>query len=122
MSNRTLAIDDRIYDYLLSVSLRESALLQRLREACPGRIAVWPFETGPAPVHVVEIWPSLIDPVVAASGVAIRDRAQVRFLTRALASLPVNLLAAMMAVEAPEEGWILGLGHERDLQEAACRS
>lgn len=32
MSNRTLAIDDRIYDYLLSVSLRESELLQQLRE------------------------------------------------------------------------------------------
>ena len=36
MSNRTLAIDDRIYDYLLSVSLRESALLQRLREETAG--------------------------------------------------------------------------------------
>jgi predicted O-methyltransferase YrrM len=32
MSNRTLAIDDRIYSYLLSASLREPAVLQRLRE------------------------------------------------------------------------------------------
>jgi predicted O-methyltransferase YrrM len=32
MSNRTLAIDDRIYDYLLSVSVQEPALLTRLRE------------------------------------------------------------------------------------------
>lgn len=32
MSNRTLAIDERIYEYLLSVSLREPALLKRLRQ------------------------------------------------------------------------------------------
>ena len=32
MSNRTLAIDDRIYGYLLSASLREPAILERLRE------------------------------------------------------------------------------------------
>lgn len=32
MSNRTLFLDERTYDYLLSISLRESALLRRLRE------------------------------------------------------------------------------------------
>lgn len=32
MSNRTLSIDDRLYDYLLSVSVDESELLSRLRE------------------------------------------------------------------------------------------
>lgn len=32
MSNRTLAIDDRIYDYLVAVSVRESDLLRQLRE------------------------------------------------------------------------------------------
>ena len=32
LSNRTLSIDDRIYDYLLSVSLKESELLKQLRE------------------------------------------------------------------------------------------
>jgi caffeoyl-CoA O-methyltransferase len=32
MSNRTLNLDDRLYDYLLKVSLREPAILQRLRE------------------------------------------------------------------------------------------
>ena len=31
MSNRTLSIDDRVYDYLLSVSLKESDLLKQLR-------------------------------------------------------------------------------------------
>jgi O-methyltransferase len=32
MSNRTLALDDRIYEYLVSVSVREPPLLARLRE------------------------------------------------------------------------------------------
>lgn len=31
MSNRTIGLDDKLYDYLLSVSLREPALLARLR-------------------------------------------------------------------------------------------
>jgi len=36
LSNRTLAIDDRIYDYLLSVSLKESDLLTQLRKETAG--------------------------------------------------------------------------------------
>ena len=36
MSNRTLSIDDRIYDYLLAVSLKEPALLKQLREETAG--------------------------------------------------------------------------------------
>ena len=36
MSNRTLSIDDRVYDYLLSVSLKESDLLKQLREETAG--------------------------------------------------------------------------------------
>ncbi len=32
MSNRTIALDDRLYDYLLEVSLREPEVLRRLRE------------------------------------------------------------------------------------------
>lgn len=32
MSNRTLTMDDRLYDYLLNVSLREPPIMQRLRE------------------------------------------------------------------------------------------
>ena len=36
MSNRTLSIDDRVYDYLLSVSLKESDLLTQLREETAG--------------------------------------------------------------------------------------
>jgi predicted O-methyltransferase YrrM len=36
LSNRTLSIDDRVYDYMLSVSLKESALLKQLREETSG--------------------------------------------------------------------------------------
>jgi len=36
LSNRTLSIDDRVYDYLLSVSLKESELLTQLREETAG--------------------------------------------------------------------------------------
>jgi predicted O-methyltransferase YrrM len=36
LSNRTLSIDDRVYDYLLSVSLRETDLLKQLREETAG--------------------------------------------------------------------------------------
>ncbi|MEM9845708.1 MAG: gephyrin-like molybdotransferase Glp, partial [Pseudomonadota bacterium] len=96
------------------------AMLQRLRLAFPGQIAVWPFQTGPLPVHFVEIWPSLIDPVVNVSGDDIRDRAQVRLLSRALANLHPDRLAIMLKVDAPEEGWILGVAHEAELQEAAA--
>jgi predicted O-methyltransferase YrrM len=32
MTNKTLTLDDRLYDYLCSVSLRESEVLQKLRE------------------------------------------------------------------------------------------
>jgi caffeoyl-CoA O-methyltransferase len=36
LGNRTLSIDDRVYDYLLSVSLKESDLLAQLREETAG--------------------------------------------------------------------------------------
>jgi O-methyltransferase len=32
MSNRTIQVDDRLYDYLVSVSLREASVLRQLRE------------------------------------------------------------------------------------------
>lgn len=89
--------------------------LQRLRQTFPGSIAVWPFQTLNRPIAFVETWPSLIDPVVRAADDAIRDRAQVRLMARALSRLPAERLAAMLAVDAPEEGWILGVGFEAEL-------
>lgn len=98
------------------------AALEHLRREFAGEVAVWPFEPLTNPIAFVEIWPSLIDPVVKAANDPIKDRAQVRLLARALASLPPARLARMMEIDAPEEGWILGLGFETELQDAACRS
>jgi molybdopterin molybdotransferase len=91
------------------------AQLARLRAAFPEQIAVWPFEPQDRPVSFVEIWPSLIASAVREAADPIRDRAQVRLLSRALSRLPPERLAAMMEVNAPEEGWILGAGHETEL-------
>ena len=41
------------------------------------------------------------------------------YSARALARLAPERLAAMLDVSAPEEGWILGLGFEDELQAAA---
>lgn len=46
MSNRTISIDDRLYDYLLKVSLREPPILKRLRD-----------ETARHPRHGLQISP-----------------------------------------------------------------
>ncbi|MFD1344182.1 molybdopterin molybdenumtransferase MoeA, partial [Litorisediminicola beolgyonensis] len=95
-------------------------MLSRLRQL-PG-CAVWPFEPwAEAAAVLVEIWPGLIEEAVkaeiaAAEGAApVRDRVQVEALARALAALPEAELAGMMAVEAPEEGWILGAGQSERL-------
>ena len=91
------------------------AALSILRARFGGRIAVWPFEPLDAPVALVEVWPGLIDPAVRACADPIRDRAQVALLVRALSRLPHDRLTEMLAVDAPEEGWILGSGFEDEL-------
>lgn len=97
------------------------AALQTLRHAFGDKIAVWPFQDLRAPVAFVETWPSLIDAAVRSARDDIRDRAQVRLMARALARTPPRILSEMMHCDAPEEGWILGLGYEDCLKEAACR-
>lgn len=96
-------------------------VLNRLRRRFAGDVAVWPFEDLARPVAFVEIWPGLIKDTVkrAESAGGIRDAHQVRLMARALARLPDADLAAMLAVDAPEEGWIMGLGHEEKLSRAA---
>ena len=97
------------------------AFLSKLRAAFTTQIAVWPFEPLSAPVAVVEIWPSLINPAVKAENDALKDRAQVRLLAKAFAQLPPERLSAMLDVETDDEGWILGAGFEEELLRAACR-
>lgn len=96
------------------------ATLSRLRARFPGKIAAWPFEPLSAPVALVEVWPSLIAGPVRAAQDPIKDRAQVTLLARALAALSERELSEMLSVDAPVEGWILGLGHEDMLRSALC--
>lgn len=96
------------------------ACLSRLRRKHAGQVSVWPFEPLTTQAAFVEIWPSLIREAVQATGDPIKDRAQVRLLTRALADLQPGRLAEMLDVTAPEEGWILGVGHEESLSEVLC--
>ncbi|MEO1749278.1 MAG: molybdopterin molybdenumtransferase MoeA, partial [Pseudomonadota bacterium] len=96
-------------------------ILSRLRRAFSDQIAIWPFEPLTKPVAIVEIWPSLINPVVkdAEAKDELRDAAQVRLMARAVSCLSTTDMKAMLDVVAPEEGWIMGLGHEDKLIAAA---
>ena len=93
------------------------ASLSRLRARFPGDIAVWPFEPLDRPVAFVEVWPSLLGRALTPEAGEIKDRAQVRQLALAVSRLPGEVLAEMLDVQAPEEGWILGIGHEERLRD-----
>ena len=89
-------------------------MLSRLRQM--QGVAVWPFERHEqAPTVLAEIWPGLIEPAVkTAAEEDIRDAAQVRLLSLALARLSPEALGPMMndlPEAAKEEAWILGAGH-----------
>ncbi|WP_288938299.1 gephyrin-like molybdotransferase Glp [uncultured Roseovarius sp.] len=96
-------------------------VLNRLRRRFAGQVSVWPFQPLDTSVVFVEIWPGLINSAVKQAEVqgGIRDAHQVRLLARALARLPRPALRAMLDITAPEEGWIMGLGHEDKLNRAA---
>lgn len=101
-----------------SQALMGLPMLSRLRRI--EGVATWPFEPWQdAPAVLTEIWPGLIERAVKAAGDGIRDAHQVRLLSLALSRLPADELRAMMDIEAPEEGWILGTGHAPRLVELA---
>ena len=79
--------------------------------------AVWPFDRGPAPVVIAEVYPSLLAAAVARQG-GVKDETQVRLLALALyRAARTPLLHKMLQTPdiAREEGWILGAGHAADL-------
>ena len=96
-------------------------LLHRLRRRFAPHAAAWPFEPLDAPIALVEIWPGLINPTVkrAEAKGGLRDAHQVRLLARAVARLPARERAAMLAEGDRQEGWIMGVGFEHELQNAA---
>ncbi|MEM6728649.1 MAG: molybdopterin molybdenumtransferase MoeA, partial [Pseudomonadota bacterium] len=104
-----------------SQALLGISVLARLRQRFAGHVAAWPFEPLTPPIAFVEIWPSLIARDVDAGQRAgeIKDAAQVRILAEAVSRLAPGELSEMLDVDAPEEGWIFGLGHEATLSAAA---
>ncbi|MEM9973084.1 MAG: molybdopterin-binding protein [Pseudomonadota bacterium] len=101
-------------------------VLQRLRERFGSDLAVWPFEAPDAPIVLAEVYPSLLDSVVATEPATVKDEAQVRVLARALERLADGggldaLFNAAPDAARQEEGWILGVGAEAALRAAALR-
>ena len=95
-------------------------MLNRLRRHLDS--AVWPFEDAEeASVVFAEIWPSLVEDVVklAEAKGEIRDSAQVRLLSLALARVAPERLEEMMRVPeiAHEEAWILGAEYHKEITE-----
>ena len=98
-------------------------VLWRLRARFAPHVAVWPFEdVRHAPVVLAEVFPSLLAAEVAQVEGAVKDAVQVRLLAQALWRLQgARLLAPLFDAPdcAREEGWILGLGFEGALVQAA---
>ncbi|MGJ8618357.1 MAG: molybdopterin-binding protein, partial [Sulfitobacter sp.] len=86
-------------------------VLARLRREFP--VAVWPFEPLDASIAFVEIWPSLT--VRDAPEGMIKDAWQVAEVARQIAGLRKETLAEILNVDAPQEGWMFGLGFEETL-------
>ena len=103
-----------------SQALMGLPVLARLRRRFGDHLAVWPFQPLDAGIALVEVWPSLIAPEIAArvQPDEIKDAAQVRVLAQALSAPSADQLATMLADGDSEEGWIFGLGHEDALRGA----
>lgn len=114
-----------------SQALTGLPVLWRLRAGFAGQVAVWPFEPpGDAQVVLAEVFPSILAGEIRASLAGSRmvpDEAQVRLLAAVLWDIQeeqgtlASLFAAPPDPVVQEEGWILGVGHEMTLRDAARR-
>lgn len=82
-------------------------VLARLQQRFAPRVAVWPFEPLDRPVAFVEIWPSLDTPPTPEG--MIKDAWQVQSVAGKLARMPEAELRRQLTINAPIEGWILGV-------------
>ncbi|MEO8240762.1 MAG: molybdopterin-guanine dinucleotide biosynthesis protein B [bacterium] len=99
-----------------SQSLMGLPLIHRL--SLRPHTAVWPFDSPTAQTVIAEVYPSLLTTAVAADPDKIKDRVQVRVLSRALWQLSQSRKLAPLfdtPAIAQEEGWILGAGHANSL-------
>ncbi|MEP0960615.1 MAG: gephyrin-like molybdotransferase Glp [Roseobacter sp.] len=98
-----------------SQTLMGLPVLSRLRRRFNAH--VWPFEQLDSDVAFVEIWPSLM--VKSTPEGHVRDAWQVTEVARTVSALSPDEMAEILEVDASEEGWIFGLGHEDMLHRAA---
>ena len=82
-------------------------VLHRLRKLFANNLRVWPFEGAGAAITIAEIWPTLL--AGPAPDGMIKDAHQVQAIAAHFASLSPADLTNLMDVNAPEEGWILGV-------------
>lgn len=103
-----------------SQTLMGLPVLARLRKRFGTHAKAWPFEELSGLMSIVEIWPSLF--VGPPPESMIKDAWQVQEVARVVSSLTPELLDQMLSVDAPEEGWILGVGsdHEEVLRSHAA--
>jgi len=83
-------------------------VLHWLRARFAGQVAVWPFEKLRKPIAFVEIWPTLF--AGPAPDGMIKDAHQVKATAQAIARRGLTPDHAEVAIHAPVEGWILGIG------------
>lgn len=86
-------------------------VLHKLRMAFAGQIAIWPFEPLTKPIACMEIWPTLF--AGPAPDGMIKDAHQVIATAKALHARQLTPDHADVAISAPVEGWILGIGQPK---------
>ncbi|WP_308917807.1 molybdopterin-binding protein [Jannaschia sp. LMIT008] len=105
-----------------SQTITAMAALSRLRGALGADCAVWPFQPPDAPVVVAEVYLAHVDPVERAfRDGGPKDAGQVRAMAAGLRRLGAerDILAMPDHPDAATEGWVLGIGFEDALPDAA---
>ncbi|MGR3542602.1 MAG: molybdopterin-binding protein [Hasllibacter sp.] len=106
-----------------SQTLTAMAALARLRAALGPRCAVWPFQPPDAPVVLAEVYLAHADPAEAAfRDGGPKDAGQVRAMAAALHRLSDAPDLWRAPPEAAREGWVLGIGFEDAIPQAARRA
>jgi molybdopterin molybdotransferase len=90
-------------------------LCRRFSTAC------WPWACDPAPLTLIEVWPSLLAAEVRAATRPgdIRDAVQVRVLARSIAAMTAAQRSRFLDVPATPEGWIFGVDRAAELADLA---
>ncbi len=94
-------------------------MLSRLRHHFAADLGVWPFEAPDRAITLAETFFSLMPNALAQRCGAgqIRDAEQVRLFAQTFATLPVRLMTTILDRPRADEGWVLGLGNEDELEQ-----